>query len=63
MNVDVKTLPPGVTCASAYKYYDSAGDEEAWLEFPQIRYYTNAFIVKDDQVGAIVARCFDRGED
>ncbi|KAF5318452.1 hypothetical protein D9619_010845 [Psilocybe cf. subviscida] len=50
MNVDVKSLPPGVTCDSAYKYYDSAGDEEAWFEFPQIKYYTNAFIVKDDQV-------------
>ena len=32
------------------KRYASGGDENDWLPFTKVKYYTNAFIVKDDKV-------------
>ena len=31
-------------------YFASGGDENTWLPFTKVKYYTNAFIVKDNKV-------------
>lgn len=41
--------PPGLKYMNL-TYLTSGGDENEWLPFTKVKYYTNAFIVKDNQV-------------
>ena len=41
--------PPGLKYMNL-TYLASGGDENTWLPFTKVKYYTNAFIVKDDKV-------------
>jgi len=44
-----RDTPPGLNYMNL-KRYASGGDENDWLPFTKVKYYTNAFIVKDDKV-------------
>jgi hypothetical protein len=46
--VELET-PPGLKYMNL-TYLASGGDENTWLPFTQVRYYTNAFVVKDNKV-------------
>lgn len=45
---DIDT-PPGLKYMNL-TYLTSGGDENDWLPFTKVKYYTNAFIVKDNKV-------------
>jgi len=47
-HVELET-PPGLKYMNL-TYHASGGDENTWLPFTKVRYYTNAFIVKDNKV-------------
>jgi 8-oxo-dGTP diphosphatase/2-hydroxy-dATP diphosphatase len=47
-HVDIET-PPGLKYMNL-TYFASGGDENSWLPFTKVKYYTNAFVVKDDKV-------------
>ncbi|KAJ3508691.1 hypothetical protein NLJ89_g5614 [Agrocybe chaxingu] len=41
--------PPGVS-GTNLQFFASGGDENSWLPYTNIKFYTNAFIVKDNKV-------------
>jgi hypothetical protein len=47
-HMEIET-PPGLKYMNL-TYLASGGDENTWLPFTKVKYYTNAFIVKDNKV-------------
>jgi hypothetical protein len=50
VGLDNSKIPPGIDDIRNLEYYASGGDENAWLNFSNKKYYTNAFIVEDGKV-------------
>jgi len=47
--------PPGLKYMNL-TYLASGGDENTWLPFTKVKYYTNAFIVKDNKVTNLISQ-------
>jgi len=44
-------IPPGIDSTLSLQYHASGGnDKSEWAPYPQVRYYTNAFIAYEGKV-------------